>query len=130
MSDESQKQFAESEESLFVIPSQSRKFETWKELEAFLEEQIATKDLISKIICGGNSYSREACEYIAEIIKTKGDLEKFYYADFSNMFVSRKLDELPDSVSLLIDAVKGFNITHLYMSDNAFGPNGVVRFNE
>jgi|688.fasta_scaffold430278_3 Ran GTPase-activating protein (RanGAP) involved in mRNA processing and transport len=46
------------------------------------------------------------------------------------MFVGRKLDELPDSTGLLVDAIKVYNITHLYMSDNAFGPNGVVKFNK
>lgn len=114
---------------MFVIPAESKKFETSKELEAFLKQQIATTGLIKKIRCGGNSYSREACEYIAEIIKTKADHEHFWYADFSNMFVGRKLDELPTSVAILIDAIQAFNITHLYMSDNAFGPNGVVKFN-
>ena len=92
-------------------------------------EKVNNTKTIAKIRCGGNSYSREACEYIAEIIKTKGDHESFWHADFSNMFVGRKLDELPDSTGLLVDAIKVYTITHLYMSDNAFGPNGVVKFN-
>ena len=77
---------------------------------------------------GGNSYSREACEYIAELIRTKADKEHFWYVDFSNMFVGRKLDTLPDSLTHLIDAIQAFKVTHLFMSDNAFGPNGVVKF--
>lgn len=85
--------------------------------------------MFKRFKCGGNSYNREACEYIADLIRTKADKEQFWQVDFSNMFVGRKLDELPDSLSHLISAIQGFNITHLYMSDNAFGPNGVVKFN-
>lgn len=46
------------------------------------------------------------------------------------MFVGRKLDTLPDSLTHLIGAIQAFKVTHLYMSDNAFGPNGVVKFNK
>jgi Ran GTPase-activating protein (RanGAP) involved in mRNA processing and transport len=95
-----------------------------------LKHEHINVDLFSRFKCGGNSYSREACEVIAEIIRTKADKEQPLEVDFSNMFVGRKLDQLPDSLSQLIDAIQGFNVTHLYMSDNAFGPNGVVKFNK
>lgn len=115
---------------LFVIPSADKKFETGKELEAFILELASNTELFSRIKCGGNSYSREACEFIAELIRTKADKEKFWQVDFSNMFVGRKLAELPESLEQLIDAIMGFNVTHLSMSHNAFGPNGVVKFNK
>ena len=81
-----------------MIPSASKKFETGKELDEFIHELVSSTELFSRIKCGGNSYSREACEFIAELIKTKADKEKFWEVDFSNMFVGRKLNQLPDSL--------------------------------
>lgn len=114
----------------FEIKASQKKFDSAKELEEYIHANSSTVELFKRIKCGGNSYSREACEYIAELIRTKADKEEFWEVDFSNMFVGRKLDELPDSLAQLIDAIQGFNVTHLYMSDNAFGPNGVVKFNK
>jgi Ran GTPase-activating protein (RanGAP) involved in mRNA processing and transport len=50
------------------------------------------------IRCSGNSYSFDACEYIAEIIKEKGSSTDFYHADFSNMFAEREFEEIPPSI--------------------------------
>lgn len=88
---------------MFEIPAASKKFESAKELEIFLDGKLV--DLFTKIKCGGNSYSREACEYIAELVKTRADKEKSLEVDFCNMFVGRKLAELPDSLGQLIDAI-------------------------
>jgi Ran GTPase-activating protein 1 len=44
------------------------------------------------------------------------------------MFVSRKLDELPGSLEVLMRAIMGNKIEHANLSDNAFGPAGIKSF--
>jgi Ran GTPase-activating protein 1 len=44
------------------------------------------------------------------------------------MFVSRKLQELPGSLEVLVRALLPSTVEHLNMSDNAFGPAGIKSF--
>ena len=78
----------------------------------------------------GNSYGREACDYLAAII-TEKPCPALTTVNFNDMFVSRKLDELPGSLEVLIRAVMTAapnHIEHLNLSDNAFGPAGIKCF--
>ena len=48
---------------------------------------------ISSITLSGNSYSEEACQWLSNnILRNSVNLE---VANFSNMFVGRKKDEIP-----------------------------------
>ena len=81
-----------------------------------------------EITLSGNSYGREACDHIAALIGS-APATKLRTVNFNDMFVSRKLQELPGSLEVLIRAVmtsKG--IEHLNLSDNAFGPAGIKSF--
>ena len=74
----------------------------------------------------GNSYGREACDYLASIIeKPTPNLVK---VDFNDLFVGRKLLELPGSLEVLIRALMNKKIEYLDLSNNAFGPAGIKSF--
>lgn len=48
--------------------------------------------------------------------------------DFNDLFVGRKLDELPGSLEVLVRALMNKEITYLDLSNNAFGPAGIRSF--
>ena len=52
----------------------------------------------------GNSYGREACDYIASLIKS--ETPKLTKVNFNDMFVGRKLQELPGSLEVLARAIE------------------------
>ena len=49
-------------------------------------------------------------------------------ANFSNMFVGRKKDEIPQSLKLLLDAIEEKNIKELNLQDNAIGEVALSSF--
>lgn len=53
-----------------------------------------------------------------------------YYADFSNMFVTRSKETLPISLRYLIEGASTKLLQQLYLQDNAFGPIGVEQFKD
>ena len=75
----------------------------------------------------GNSYGREACDHLASILSAE-KCPKLHSVNFNDMFVSRKLQELPGSLEVLIRAIMGNQISQLNLSDNAFGPAGIKCF--
>lgn len=81
---------------------------------------------VEEITLSGNSYGREACDYLAEVLKR--DTPKLTRVVFNDMFVGRKLDELPGSLEVLVRAIMGKNIEYLDLSNNAFGPAGIKSF--
>ncbi len=82
---------------------------------------------MEEITLSGNSYGREACDYLAEMI-AKEQCPKLKTVNFNDMFVGRKLLELPGSLEVLIRAILPNQIVHLNLSDNAFGPAGIKSF--
>jgi Ran GTPase-activating protein 1 len=51
-------------------------------------------------------------------------------ANFSNIFISRLKEEIPISLKLMMDAIEDKHITHLDLSHNAFGPQGIESFEQ
>lgn len=49
-------------------------------------------------------------------------------ANFSNIFVSRTKEEIPQSLKLLLDAIEDKNIKELYLQDNAIGEVALLSF--
>ena len=100
-------------------------FNKRKELAKFLKKCLKkSDDKFERIDCSGSSYDESSCAYIAEVIGERSS-DDFWYADFSNMFVTRDKTKLPQSLKLLIDAVADKPMKELYLHDNAFGPIGV-----
>lgn len=92
-------------------------------------EELESLDFanLTSITLSGNSYGREACDYLAELIASK-DTPKLTRVDFNDLFVGRKLDELPGSLEVLVRALMTKHITYLDLSNNAFGPAGIRSF--
>lgn len=53
------------------------------------------------------------------------NLKNLQYANFSDIFVSRKLDEIPETLKNLISSIENKRIRILNLSHNAFGPVGI-----
>lgn len=78
----------------------------------------------------GNSYGRDACDHLASLL-SQAHCPHLRTVNFNDLFVSRKLAELPGSLEVLVRAVMqatGNHIVHLNLSDNAFGPAGIKSF--
>lgn len=81
---------------------------------------------VNSITLSGNSYGHDACSWIAaEVLAHCNNL---HIVDFRDIFTQRKREELPGSLKVLIDAISDKPITHLDLSENAFGPDGVASF--
>ena len=74
----------------------------------------------------GNSYGKGACEYFAELFGQ--DTPYLKTVNFNDMFVGRKLDELPASLEVMIRALMKKEIQYIDLSHNAFGPAGIKSF--
>lgn len=83
-------------------------------------------DTVEEITLSGNSYGKEACEYIASLLEK--ETPKLTKINFNDIFVGRKLDELPKSLEVLAKSIKNKKIEYLDLSHNAFGPAGISSF--
>ncbi|KAL1264321.1 hypothetical protein QQF64_004676 [Cirrhinus molitorella] len=72
----------------------------------------------------GNTLGVEAAQAIAKSLEAKRELEQCHWSD---MFTGRLRSEIPPSLKSLGNALmtSGARLTHLDLSDNAFGPDGV-----
>lgn len=61
-------------------------------------------------------------KHLSEKIK---DLLNLQYANFNDIFVGRKKDQIPDAIKDLISAIMDKEVRILNLSNNAFGPIGV-----
>ena len=89
--------------------------------------KVVDHSQVEEITLSGNSYGREACDHLAALLSEE-KCPKLRTVNFNDLFVSRKLLELPGSLEVLIRAVMVNEIEHLNLSDNAFGPAGIKSF--
>ncbi|KAI9876801.1 MAG: hypothetical protein M1830_005675 [Pleopsidium flavum] len=76
---------------------------------------------IEEVRLGGNTLGVEACEALAQVLKTKKSLQ---IANLADIFTSRLLFEIPPSLSSLLTAFLALPSLHtIDLSDNAFGLN-------
>jgi Ran GTPase-activating protein (RanGAP) involved in mRNA processing and transport len=111
---------------------QGKKYDTKEQISPDLPEAGAHHEDLEEITLSGNSYGREACDYLAELFKAQ-KTPKLESVNFNDMFVSRKLLELPGSLEVLIRSIlessEGFgHLKNINLSDNAFGPAGIKSF--
>ena len=97
------------DKNVLTVPSKTKKVETSEDMRELLAgnlvaDQARTINEFSSFTCSGNSYSVEACEYLATVIKNSAseDLES---VDFGNMFVSRLIEDIPKSLKMLLTAI-------------------------
>ncbi|KAA8895377.1 hypothetical protein FN846DRAFT_785153 [Sphaerosporella brunnea] len=90
--------------------------------QADIESHIAAlkvDDDVEEIRLGGNTLGVEACKALAEVLKTKKNLQIFNAAD---IFTGRLISEIPDALTALLTALLTLPKLHTVdLSDNAFG---------
>ena len=120
------------DQSTFKVPkADDRMIETREQLENLIKDEMPNiqKHGFSAIECPGNSYSPEACKYLAEIIRKYAN-KSLWFADFSDMFTTRSIDNIPESVKALIDSIENKPIKELYLNSNAIGVRVVPSFDK
>lgn len=110
----------------FVIPAQSKKYDTKEEIMAAIGDNAIDYENVEEVTLSGNSYGHDACATIAELLSK--DTPKLTTINFNDIFVGRKREELPGSLEMLAKSIRDKNILHLNLSDNAFGPDGIKAF--
>ncbi len=78
----------------------SKRYDKKEDIEADIPG-IFDHENVEEITLSGNSYGREACDYIALMIGSKS-CPKLSTVNFNDMFVSRLIAELPGSLEVLI----------------------------
>ena len=109
------------------MESSSTFYNTREQLEEYFSDKQEELKGFTAIEFAGNSYSIEACEYLAEVIRENAS-KHFWRADFGHMFVTRSIDDIPVSIKHLIDAASEYKITNLSLADNAIGVRVVPNF--
>ena len=103
---------------------------TKEQLIKLLEPEMSSiKKGFSAIECSGNSYSIEATKQLAEIIAKHAN-KNLWLADFSDMFTTRSIDGIPESIKALINAVENRPLQQLCLNSNAVGVRVVPSFDK
>lgn len=95
------------------------------QVEKILSDLEKGSSSIQLIRLSNHSISYDVAEALSIKIK---NLKNLTHADYRDIFVSRLREEIPKSLTLLVQALTDKNITFLDLSDNAFGPIGVTAF--
>jgi Ran GTPase-activating protein (RanGAP) involved in mRNA processing and transport len=94
----------------FVVPEAQKKFDTpdqAREAWVAAAQPLELSDAITrahKITISGNSYSIEACEWLAQEL-AKHDTPHLTAIDFSSIFVQRLRSEIPRCLELMMPAL-------------------------
>ncbi|PWZ02461.1 RNI-like protein [Testicularia cyperi] len=103
---------------VFSIVGKNLKLNTKADIQPHLDELEKIADL-EEIHLGGNTLGVEACQALADVLKSKTTLK---VADFADIFTGRLITEIPDALRALCDAlINNTNLVELNLSDNAFG---------
>ena len=102
-----------------------RMWDKVEDIQSVLEYLRENREKITGIELSSNSLGFNAATALAEEIRELKNLEIVNYRD---IFVSRKKEDLPNSLYELVKAIEDKNIKVLDLSDNAFGPIGVKSF--
>ncbi|TKY89510.1 hypothetical protein EX895_002041 [Sporisorium graminicola] len=106
------------EPRIFSLVGQGLKLDSKADIQPHLDklEQIAH---LEEIHLGGNTLGVEACQALANVLKTKKTLK---VADLADIFTGRLISEIPDALRALCDALTDHtSLVELNLSDNAFG---------
>ena len=113
-----------------VIEAKAKKFDTAEDVQKAIGSKELDLTNATSIKLSGNSYGFAACKWLSEQFISHGDdTPNLVDIDFSDIFVSRLRAELPKSLKVMAEAIlPKHHLTHLNVSDNAFGPDGVKAF--
>uniref|UniRef100_A0A671LAW0 Ran GTPase-activating protein 1 n=1 Tax=Sinocyclocheilus anshuiensis TaxID=1608454 RepID=A0A671LAW0_9TELE len=92
--------------------------------ESEMVQEIEQCQGLQSLRLEGNTLGVEAAQAIAKSLVAKRELEQCHWSD---MFTGRLRSEIPPALISLGNALmaSGARLTHLDLSDNAFGPDGV-----
>lgn len=100
------------------------KLDTAKDAKEIVDE-IKKCKVMTALRMEGNTLGVDAAKAIAETLETR---KEFQHAHWSDMFTGRLKSEIPKALEFLGGAIMkaGAGLVVLDLSDNAFGPNGIV----
>ncbi|CAD6566284.1 MAG: hypothetical protein CYPHOPRED_000544 [Cyphobasidiales sp. Tagirdzhanova-0007] len=107
---------------VFSIHGKGLKMTTRLDVAPYLKILEDMGEDVKEIHLGGNTLGVEACEALADIIKTKKNLQIPKVADFADIFTGRLISEIPHALQALCDALIDIEtLVEVDLSDNAFG---------
>ncbi|KAI0693219.1 hypothetical protein BC835DRAFT_1276344 [Cytidiella melzeri] len=105
----------------FSLSGRGLKLNTRADIAPLLEG--VNPELIEEIHLGGNTIGVEASLALAEFLEKTKVLK---VADFADIFTGRLIDEIPQALSAICDALKDkTTLVEIDLSDNAFGGRSV-----
>lgn len=115
---------ASSSNEQITFTSRKKNYETIEDAE--IQETVkaieTNKEVVTYIGLAGNSYSKEFCEGLGNLIKSCPNIQRL---NANDTFVSRKKDDIPPALSSLTGALIGKSKFYaIDLSNNAVGPNG------
>ncbi|KAI0795259.1 hypothetical protein BC629DRAFT_1592757 [Irpex lacteus] len=106
---------------IFSIQGRGLKLDTKADIAPILEG--VDPEVIEEIHFGGNTIGVEASLALAEFLEKTKALK---IADFADIFTGRLIDEIPQALSAICDALKSkTTLVEINLSDNAFGGRSV-----
>jgi Ran GTPase-activating protein 1 len=107
-------------EKLFSLEGRGLKLDTAEDIAPHIES-LKGNDEVEEVRFLGNTLGIGACEAIAEVLKTKKNLQ---IANFADIFTGRLLNEIPQALDALLQALLTLTRLHtVNLNDNAFGLN-------
>jgi Ran GTPase-activating protein 1 len=106
-------------------PAEESKDRIWDEesqITKVLEELDLNKEKLTAVQFSSNSIGKIPAKKISEKLKEAKNLQ---YVNISDIFVSRKLNEIPEALNDLVMSFIDKNIRIVNFSHNALGPIGV-----
>lgn len=107
--------------TILSLHGKSLKLDTREDIAPYLAD--VDPAILEEIHFGGNTIGVEASEALAEFLKKAVSLK---VADFADIYTGRLISEIPQSLSLICDAlIDKTSLVEINLSDNAFGGRSV-----
>ena len=110
-------------EERFTLEAGGKKYDTEEQCEELIS-QLKNKTNIKALRFSGNTFSVEACKYIAKSVVD--ELHDLVFVDFSDMFTTRLKTDVPPALAAFADAFENHSIVSFDGSHNALGAPGTA----
>jgi Ran GTPase-activating protein 1 len=105
-------------DKVFSLEGKGLKLTTAEDIQPHIEA-LKSNDDVEEIHFLGNTLGIGACEALAEVLKTKKNLQ---IANFADIYTGRMIEEIPDALDALLQALLTLPKLHtVNLNDNAFG---------
>lgn len=107
-------------DKLFTLEGKGLKLDTASDIAPHIES-LKSNESVEEVRFLGNTLGIGACEALAEVLKTKKNLQ---VANFADIFTGRLLNEIPQALDALLQSMLTLEKLHtVNLNDNAFGLN-------